>query len=125
MQSIEVGKRIRTIRIAQGMTMTDFAEQVGACRALICKWEHGHNMPNNARLKTIAEIGNMPMQELLYGKEVPEKLGAFIAGLVDAIGPNLGEWLNYWEIEEADYQAIRAWCEKQDMEVSAWPSVNE
>lgn len=64
-----VGERISAIRKSLGLTMEMFGNKVlNADRSLVSKWERGKAVPNNARVKIIAEIGNVSVSYLLYGK---------------------------------------------------------
>lgn len=64
-----VGERISTIRKSLGLTMEMFGIRVlNADRSLVSKWERGKAVPNNARVKIIAELGGISVNELLYDK---------------------------------------------------------
>lgn len=66
----EVGKRIFTIRKSLGLTMKEFGERIGnpaASDSIVSRWEKGVSIPNNERLKRIAELGEISVEELLYG----------------------------------------------------------
>lgn len=65
----KVGLRIRDIRKQKGLSMTAFAEKIDekAKSGTVSNWETGKNLPNNERLKTIAELGEMSVEQLLYG----------------------------------------------------------
>lgn len=65
----EVGNRIKTIRINLKETTAEFAEHFNppASNSLVSRWERGVNLPNNERIKVIAELGKMSVEELLYG----------------------------------------------------------
>lgn len=66
----EVGKRIYIIRKALGDNMNEFGERIGspaASDSIVSRWEKGKSLPNNERLKRIAEIGNTTVDFLLYG----------------------------------------------------------
>lgn len=64
-----VGERISVIRKSLGLTMEMFGNRVlNADRSLVSKWERGKAVPNNARVKIIAELGGISVNELLYGK---------------------------------------------------------
>lgn len=68
-----IGQRIKEIRISLGETTEKFSENFDppASKGTISKWENGRYLPNNKRIKKIAELGEMTIQELLYGsKEV-------------------------------------------------------
>lgn len=91
----EVGMRIREIRKKLGLSMDSFAAKIDdkAKSGTVSNWESGKNLPNNERLKRIAELGNVSMPFLLEGKKTiedikkiameelnnnPEKLGTII-----------------------------------------------
>lgn len=46
----------------------------------VSNWETGKNLPNNERLKIIASLGDISIDELLYGRNVPFEVssGVFI-----------------------------------------------
>lgn len=63
-----VGRRINSIRKEKGLSMEAFGLLVdNASKGLVNNWEKGVNLPNNKRLKIIAELGNLTVSELLYG----------------------------------------------------------
>ena len=65
--SIEVGNRIKNIRLGLGLTMEEFGELFyePAAQSIISRWEVGKSVPNAHRLKKIAELGDTTVQELL------------------------------------------------------------
>lgn len=78
-----VGKRIQAIRLNRGLTLEQFGKLIGAskssisewesgkhlppAKSIISRWEKGTSLPNLSRLGMIALIGNMTVNELLYG----------------------------------------------------------
>lgn len=62
-----VGARIRAIRLDRGMTMVELGELLSAPQGAVSNWERGENLPNKHRLKKIAAIANISVQELLRG----------------------------------------------------------
>ena len=63
-----LGNRIQLIRKELGKTLKDFGKLVDdADKSLVSRWEKGLTVPNNKRLKIIAELGNLTISELLYG----------------------------------------------------------
>lgn len=62
-----VGARIRAIRLDRGLTMVEFGELLSAPQGAVSNWERGENLPNKHRLKKIAAIANISVQELLHG----------------------------------------------------------
>ena len=65
--SIEVGNRIKNIRLSLGLTMEEFGKLFDepAAQSIISRWEVGKSVPNANRLKKIAELGDTTVQELL------------------------------------------------------------
>ena len=52
-----IGARIKSIRLEKGLTLHEFGNMIGgADRSIASRWERGVSLPNNERLKTIAEI---------------------------------------------------------------------
>lgn len=73
-ENMGVGKRIKTIRIAMGMDLAELGSKVNppASASLASRWERGVNLPNNKRLQSIAELGNVTVDYLLNGLPVAE-----------------------------------------------------
>lgn len=69
MNNQAIGNRIKSIRKNLGLTTEKFANYFDppASKGTISKWENGHYLPNNERLKIIASLGNISVDELLYG----------------------------------------------------------
>lgn len=63
------GNIIKVIRKDLGLTMKEFGEQFSpvASDSIVSRWEKGKSLPNNQRLKKIAELGNVSVEYLLYG----------------------------------------------------------
>lgn len=68
-QKKEVGNRIRAIRKSRGESQTEFAQKINATLPAVSNWETGRNIPNNERIKAIADIGDITVEELLYGQK--------------------------------------------------------
>ena len=62
-----VGARIREIRLAKGLTLEEFGNLFSASKSIASRWEKGKSIPNNIRIKAIADMANISVQELLYG----------------------------------------------------------
>ncbi|MEX5936051.1 helix-turn-helix domain-containing protein [Mammaliicoccus sciuri] len=61
-----VGKRIRSIRLKNGMTMSSFGNYIDNVKSgVVSNWENGKQLPNKLRLIKIAKLGNMSVDELL------------------------------------------------------------
>ena len=74
----EVGQRIKNIRLSKGMTLEEFGKIFNATKGNVLKWEKGQSMPNPERLKTIAKIADISIDELLYGS-FTQRLGNILA----------------------------------------------
>ena len=62
-----VGARIKAIRLDSGMTMVEFGEWLSTTQSSVSNWERGENLPNKYRIKRIATIANISVQDLLHG----------------------------------------------------------
>lgn len=69
-----IGQRIQQIRFDKGMTTKQFGALFGASDSNVSSWEKGRNKPNKQRLKMIADIGDITLDELLYGKSQTREL---------------------------------------------------
>lgn len=64
----DVGQKIRLIRKREGLTMEELGNFIGDVKkSAVGNWERGDNLPNNDRLKKIAELGKTTVDFLLYG----------------------------------------------------------
>ena len=81
--SKEVGKRIRSIRNQLGMTTDEFGDLFNppASKGTVSKWENGHYLPNNERLKVISDISvpKVSVDELLYGNYSTNQVNMLIS----------------------------------------------
>lgn len=83
-----VGQRIKLIRQTKGMTLEEFGKLFGASKGNVSLWEKGSSLPSNERIKEIARVGSMSVDELLYGysnikKPVDEELYEYLNEYVD------------------------------------------
>ncbi|MCY3031372.1 helix-turn-helix domain-containing protein [Aerococcus sp. Group 1] len=65
-----VGKRIKKIRMDHGWSLELFGEKIETPPVkpgIISRWENGKSLPNNRRIKAIADLGGISVDELLYG----------------------------------------------------------
>ena len=62
-----MGRSIKNIRITNGLTMEELGARLKTSKASVNNWEKGVNLPNKQRLKKIAELGGISVNELLYG----------------------------------------------------------
>lgn len=65
-----VGLRIRHIRLNKGYELQQFGDLLGIYKvdkSSVFGWEKGRSLPNKERIKAIAKIGDLTVNELLYG----------------------------------------------------------
>lgn len=72
-EDISIGRRIRDIRLGKNKFNTkydqaSFAKLIGSTVSALSNWENGRNKPNSYMLKKIAELGDISVDELLYGE---------------------------------------------------------
>lgn len=60
------GEKIKEIRLGLGENLETFAARFDANRGLASAWENGRFIPNPERLLTIAKLGGMTVEQLLY-----------------------------------------------------------
>lgn len=98
LQKKEVGSRIRRIRIEFGLTMQEFGEKLNppASDSIVSRWERGISLPNNDRLRQIAELGNVSMHYLLEGQTDEEYAGEIIKGIKES-KQNIIEFANSYD----------------------------
>ncbi len=65
---IELGQRIKAIRLSTGLNMREFGEKIfNSADSLVSRWEKGKSIPNHKRLIEIAKLGDVTVSYLLYG----------------------------------------------------------
>lgn len=72
---IELGQRIKCIRLDHGLNMREFGEKIASelglpkseapSDSIVSRWEKGVSVPNAERLKAIADLGGISVSELL------------------------------------------------------------
>jgi transcriptional regulator with XRE-family HTH domain len=65
--NITVGQKIKKIRINQGLNQDEFGVLIdNAHKSLVSKWEKGMSLPNKSRLRLIADIAKITVDELVF-----------------------------------------------------------
>ena len=64
---IQIGNRIKNIRTSLELDQKQFAKKINATVSALSNWENGRNKPNMEKLSSIAKLGNITVNELLYG----------------------------------------------------------
>lgn len=65
--NLEVGNRIKNIRLSKGHTMESFGKLLNTSKGTVNNWEKGRNLPNKENLKSIADLAGLSVDQLLYG----------------------------------------------------------
>lgn len=63
--NLTLGARIKKIRKEKGLSMEEFGKLLNASKGNVSMWESGKVTPNNLRLKTIADLAGISVDELL------------------------------------------------------------
>lgn len=64
-----IGGRIRTARLAMGMTQDDLARVVGVSRSAVAQWETGRAGQTRDTLMRVAKALHLPPAHLLLGED--------------------------------------------------------
>ena len=64
-----IGKNIKKIRTARGITQEELAEQMSITRQAISSWETGKTEPDTEAMTKMAEIFGCTLDEIIYGEE--------------------------------------------------------
>lgn len=64
-----IGKNIKKNRSEKGMTQEQLAENLHVTRQAVSNWEQGKTQPDVETLSAIAEVFDVPVEELIYGSE--------------------------------------------------------
>ena len=92
---MEFGKRIYELRKKFHMSQEQLAEKVGVSRQTISKWELGETSPDIGQAKSISQIFNVSLDELVGGKASAiteekttntEKLAGLVIKILKIIG---------------------------------------
>ncbi|KAA9293730.1 MULTISPECIES: helix-turn-helix domain-containing protein [Aerococcus] len=91
-----VGKRIKKIRVDRGWSLEAFGEKIEdppVKPGIISRWENGKSLPNNQRIKAIADLGGITVDELLYGSKNEVLNDLIITTYKDFSSDNYLYWL--------------------------------
>lgn len=67
METHRFGNRIRAYRKLKGMTQKELAERLGISVAVLGAVERGMRQPSSALLRAIADVLQVPVEELIGG----------------------------------------------------------
>ncbi len=64
-ETLEVGRRIRELRLKRNLTQLNLADEIGVSYQAVSGWERGNSMPDISKLEELANILNCTIDELL------------------------------------------------------------
>lgn len=73
MDPVKIGKFISDMRKKNGMTQSDLASKLNVTNQAVSKWENGRGIPDVEMLKSLSEVFNINIDELLDGKVREQK----------------------------------------------------
>jgi transcriptional regulator with XRE-family HTH domain len=60
-----IGRNVRHVRIALGLTQIEFAEWIGVSNTRVSHWERGHNVPSPSHMEKIAQLSGVSVGWLM------------------------------------------------------------
>ena len=68
-----VSESIKKLRKEKGMTQDELAEKLCVTRQAVSNWEMGKTQPDVDTLTKLAEVFDVSVEQIIYGKETKEK----------------------------------------------------
>jgi len=69
-----VSDSIKKLRKEKGMTQDELAEKLCVTRQAVSNWEMGKTQPDVDTLTKLAEVFDVSVEQIIYGKETKEKV---------------------------------------------------
>lgn len=85
---MSLGQRIRSLRVAAGLTQRQMAERIGVCTSTVTQWEIGMSVPRVKRLDAIAEALGVAPGELVDDPTKGDAAGPFVSATVPLVTPS-------------------------------------
>src|SRR6202521_5010685 len=82
-QDIQVGQRVRALRLERGMSQTNLADQLGLTFQQVQKYEKGANRIGAGRLHRISEILGVPVSTLFASSDGPHESSKKLFEFID------------------------------------------
>lgn len=70
MNTKEVGKFLKDLRMEQNLTQEQLGEKIGVTNKTISRWENGNYMPPIENLQALSELYNISINEILSAKRL-------------------------------------------------------
>lgn len=74
MDQIKIGRFLKELRKAKGMTQEQLAEKLNVSSRTVSRWETGNNMPDISMLVEIADFYGVSIPEIIYGERKSENM---------------------------------------------------
>jgi transcriptional regulator with XRE-family HTH domain len=86
---MNIGQRLRSIRVEKGLSQGDIERRTGLVRCYISRLENGHTIPVVQTLEKLAQALEMPLYQFLYDGEKPPPRDPILTG---RNGHRVDEW---------------------------------
>lgn len=73
MDTQKIGKFLKELRKQSNMTQEQLGEKIGVTNKTISKWENGNYMPPIEKLKTLSDIYQVSINEILSGEKLSQE----------------------------------------------------
>ena len=73
MDQEKIGNFIKKIRTDNGLTQKEFAYKLGVTFQAVSKWENGKNIPDIGIIKSISEMFNVDVNEIISGEKIDKR----------------------------------------------------
>ena len=107
-ENIIIGNRIRKIRTSLQMDQKQFSEIINTTVSALSNWENGRNKPNMEKLKRIAQLVDISVEELLYGNILRHYFNEHWTQLIK----NEDTAKNYYNINQKEFEYVQSSKEK-------------
>jgi len=107
-EDIIIGNRIRKIRTSLQMDQKQFSEIINTTVSALSNWENGRNKPNMEKLKRIAQLVDISVEELLYGNILRHYFNEHWTQLIK----NEDTAKDYYNINQKEFEYVQSSKEK-------------
>jgi transcriptional regulator with XRE-family HTH domain len=107
---MNVGKRIRKLREAKGVSAAEIEKRSGLSRSYVSRVENGHTAPSLSNLEKIAKAIEVEPYQLLFGEPKPPK--KFGPTLITTPFPSTARIARVFGISKERVDRISRWVEE-------------
>ena len=107
-EDIIIGNRIRKIRTSLQMDQKQFSEIINTTVSALSNWENGRNKPNMEKLKRIAQLVDISVEELLSGNILRHYFNEHWTQLIK----NEDTAKDYYNINQKEFEYVQSSKEK-------------